>query len=348
MRIAALLLSWFFFMAVPCSADAPQKKIRLGFIGSLTSFAANYGNAVLRGAELAVSELRAEGKDIELIVEDDQSDTRHAAAAYAKLSSVDHIQGIIGGSWWINAIVKASERDGIPLISCETLLNGDHIPGENYFLLQGDLRDWIRIYEPVIESLGLKRAAIIHFISGFGTTLAAELRQTFSKPGREFVADIEYSEIQVPDAAALVLQLKKSNPDVVYIDGQPAGYATILRRMQEVGLNHITIFGHSSLGDATREKLFDTSAFPQLYASRRTTFDPDFVQRFKQKHNEAPILNADLGYYAVRLMAAALETSEPVAALRSGLSIRGRRFEFDSKNVHTAAPQEVARIALKP
>jgi ABC-type branched-subunit amino acid transport system substrate-binding protein len=48
--------------------------------------------------------------------------------------------------------------------------------------------------------------------------------------------------VHAEQAATLALQLKRSGADVVYIDGQPSGVATILRRMKEQGLNKMGIF----------------------------------------------------------------------------------------------------------
>lgn len=143
--------------AIHAEDQQQRQEIKIGFIGSLSSFAANYGQAVLDGAVLAVQELEADGLNINLIVEDDGSVTKNTALAYNKLKNINQVQGILGGSWWINSIVKQSEKDNLPLVSCETLYNQDIIPGKNYFLLQGDLREWINVYEPLINEQGWKK-----------------------------------------------------------------------------------------------------------------------------------------------------------------------------------------------
>src|SRR5258707_4496020 len=44
--------------------------------------------------------------------------------------------------------------------------------GKTYFILHGDLRNWVRVYQPLIEQKGWKKGAIIRYVSGFGATLA--------------------------------------------------------------------------------------------------------------------------------------------------------------------------------
>lgn len=347
MRAILRLLILLLTALLPASHTfGEDKTLRIGFIGSLSSFAANYGTAVLKGAQVALSELEDKGIRVAFIVEDDQSDTKNAVSAYNKLARVDKVQGIIGGSWWINAVVKSAERDKIPLLSCETLYNGDFIPGRSYFVLQGDLRDWVKVYAPVVSELGLMRGSIIHFVSGFGSTIADEFKALFSEPGRTFTGAIEYTDIQVPNASALVLLAKAAKPDVLYVDAQPAGYATILRRLKDIGLEKLVIFGQSALADAVRDGLVDASAFPNLYATRRATFAEDFRRKYRAKHHEDPILNADLGYYAMHLLSQGLQTTDAIAALKSGITVSEKRFVFDERNVHTAAPQAVTKLSV--
>src|SRR5690606_20207778 len=117
------------------------------------------------GAKLAVKELKEKGVPVELIVEDDQSVTKNTVNAYVKLKNTNKVEGIIGGSWWLNAIVKQAEKDKIPLLSCETVYNKDVVEGQNYFILNGDLRTWIRVYEPLLERLNPKSGAMVKYVS---------------------------------------------------------------------------------------------------------------------------------------------------------------------------------------
>ncbi len=321
-----------------------NQEIKIGFIGSLSSFAANYGNAVLEGAKLAVDELNAQGITIDLQVEDDGSLTKNTALAYNKLKNINQVQGIIGGSWWINSIVKQSEKDKLPLMSCETLYNADVISGKNYFLLQGDLREWINVYEPLIKKQGWKKGAIIRYTSGFGATLAKSMETTFSKDSREFLGALEYTDINIPNASDIVLKLKKLNPDVVYVDGQPAGLATILRKLKEAGLTEINIITNSIATDVQRDKLVDLAPFKNIYYSKRAAFDLTFIEKFRAKYNKEPYLNADLGYYALKLLAVALAEADPISKIKSGINIDKHRFIFNQLNLYSGIPQVVYKL----
>ena len=101
----------------------PQQKLHIGYLGSLSGFAANYGNAVLEGVNLAVADLEKEGKEITLEIEDDGSESKNTLTAYRNLVDLKKVNLIITGSWWIKSIIKIAEKQNIPILSCETLLS---------------------------------------------------------------------------------------------------------------------------------------------------------------------------------------------------------------------------------
>lgn len=321
-----------------------KNTIKIGFIGSLSSFAANYGSAVLDGVRLAISELENQGIHIDLRVEDDQSTAKETVSAYIKLKTIDKVQAIITGTWWANAIVKQAENDEIILLSCETQYNEDEIIGKSYFILNGDLRKWIQVYSSLIKENSWKKASIIRYVSGFGATLENEMRDLFSNENREFVGALQYNDINLTNPADIVFKLKKMNPDVVYIDAQPGGLANLMRKFSEAGLNNLGILTNSIAEDVKRDNLFDTSKFKNLYYTKRATYDQDFIVSFKEKFQKEPYLNSDLGYYAVFLAQKSLGSDNPVSTLKQGLQIKDKVFSFDEHNVYSGIPQEVYKM----
>jgi ABC-type branched-subunit amino acid transport system substrate-binding protein len=79
--------------------DTNLKRTKLGAIVSLTGDAARNGRNWLEGAQLAIDELQAEGRQISLVVEDDGTVPARVATSFVKLATVDRVGGIIGGTW---------------------------------------------------------------------------------------------------------------------------------------------------------------------------------------------------------------------------------------------------------
>ena len=80
---------------------------------------------------------------MELVVEDDGSEMKDTVTTCKKLLAVDRVQGLLTGSWWVNAVVKQVERRGIPFLSAETTYDQDSVLAPNYFIMLGDLKDWV-------------------------------------------------------------------------------------------------------------------------------------------------------------------------------------------------------------
>jgi hypothetical protein len=149
-RITTFFILVIVSICVRAQAEPTTKKI--GLIASLSGFAAPYGAAVQQGVELALSEHRKTGASIELIVQDDQSDPNKVLSAYRYLKDAKGVDLLIAGSWWVRSLVKISERDRIPLLSCETMQDADFVASPTYFVLGGRVADWVSIYEPFFSS----------------------------------------------------------------------------------------------------------------------------------------------------------------------------------------------------
>lgn len=341
----ALFLFIFIFSSSPLVAEA--RPLRIGIISSLSGFASSYGQAVLDGAHLAQEELHQSGALIELAIEDDQSDTRNALSAYTKLKTIDKISALIGGSWWVNSIAKRTEVDSIPFLSCETLFDKGFIRAATYFSLAGDLRDWVRVYEPLIAEKGLSTAVTVKFASGFGDTIAEEMERIFSIPGRRHLAALEYSDINMAEAPTLLAQIAAKKPQAIYLDAQPASFSNFVRRMRTMQISNITVFANSVAHDALESGIISGQEIENLYFTRRQSYQPAFVEKFKRRFGVAPQLGADLGYYAVFILKQAFADGHEGALSRikeGNIAVDGIRFQFDENNVWRGIAQEIYEV----
>ncbi len=345
MRKLLLIFTTFLgatYFDITANAQQDTKEIKIGVIVSLSGVAAAYGQAVLNGIQLAVDQ-SAMTHRIKLVIEDDQSLPKNVSTIYQKLRSVDRIDALLAGSWWVNSIVKTVERDGIPFISCETLYNKDFVTGKNYFSLGGDLRQWITVYEPLIERNNWRSIQMIKFVSGFADTLRDELKNLFSGSGRQYIPEIEYSDLEMSNAATFAIKTRSSNADVIYVDAQPESFAYFVNHFSKLGNNKVAILTTSVADTAFHQKLIDPEQInTDIYFLRRSSYTQDFILKFRNKFNKEPVLNSDLGYYALLLVIKALASPEsPISALKQGITVAGLRFSFDENNVSHIIKQEI-------
>jgi len=330
-------------LCIPLYGHAAERELRVGVIASLTGFAAQYGQAVVDGVQVAVAELAKQNVKVRLFLEDDRSEVRGAASAYQKLRSIDKIEALVGGSWWVNGIVKIVERDSIPFISCETLYNKDFVQGTNYFSLAGDLRDWIRAFAPLVNQHGWRSVVMVRFVSGFADTLESELKILFGPPHRTFLQSIEYSDLEMTGASTLAVRAIAQHAQVIFVDAQPQTFAIFVKELEKLKARDIIVLTHSVAEDAARQRLINPGDFEgRMFFLRRSSYDNQLVKKFQEFNGSVPQLNGDLGYYALQLIAQANEQSgDPVAALKAGVLVDGVKFSFDENNVSHTVVQEV-------
>jgi len=346
--LAALTLLWACSHEVQAEGFWSSKPgaVKIGFIGSLSNFAAAYGQAVLDGARLAVEEINGTGASaLQLIVEDDGSETRKTVTAYQKLVTADKVDALVAGSWWADSLPPFLKKDRMVLLSCETVFDKGTIPAETYFIMLGDLRDWVRVFEPLIEKKGWKTGAVLRFTSGFAQTIAEEMKKVFSKDGRRLLADFEYATFDARDSFPALLKLGRLRPQVLYVDAQPQSFSVILRRLEELRLNEITVLTNAIGRDVIQQKLIDASRVQEYYFSQRQILGTGFPQHFRRRYGKEPELNSDLGYLAVYLIYQAFQSNDPLQAIKRGdLEVDGVKLAFDQRNVLTGIKHQVYAV----
>lgn len=109
--------------------------IQLGIVASLTGYETELGTSFLNGAKLAVEEINAKGgvngRELELIVEDESDDIKVAMEAALRLFDNNNILGVVGSITSNNTLALMDTTLGakIPFITCgsaDAIANPDY------------------------------------------------------------------------------------------------------------------------------------------------------------------------------------------------------------------------------
>jgi len=192
--------------------------IKIGAVFSVTGGAAKLGGPEKNAAEMIVEEINAAGgvlgRQIELIVEDDEGIPENTVNDLQKLINLDEVCAIIGPTRSGNAIASGPicEEAGIPLVSCAAawvqLFPGNDTSQPNYKYVfktpQNDSHCARTIFTDC-KAKGYTKVAIITGTTGFGSAGRAELLSQAEGFGIEIIADESYP----PTASDLTPQLTK-------------------------------------------------------------------------------------------------------------------------------------------
>jgi len=199
--------------------------IKIGFNVPLTGFAAADGESALNGAKLAVNQANASGgingKQIELVVYDDQASPKEAVPIANRLIEKDGVKVAVSGSYSgsTRAAAGVFQAAGIPYISAYAIHPGITRAGKYVFRtsFMGEVQG--RAGALLIgQTMQLKRVVVITLKNDFGKSLAAGFKAEAANFGIEILNEYEYS-IRDRQFGPIVAKVRADKPDAIYASG---------------------------------------------------------------------------------------------------------------------------------
>ncbi len=297
------------------SAPSTKATNKIGIIASLTGAAAANGENWFSGAKLAEEDLKNEGSNCELVVEDDQTTPVKVASAFAKLATVDKVKGVVGGTWDFLAetAYPYSQRYQIPFITptnpIEVLspqakdnpwiyVNGLSLAAE-----KGVIRDFL-------VTKKIKSLALVYINVPFGT-LHADLLKELAK---ELKIEVTVEQLITYESFADTLKLgalsvKNKKPDLVFIVSNYEGIDIFLRELERFHSSPFVLMTH------TLKEAFDFAKAPTRYRKAYGVFPAfnkeDFSARYEKRFGHPPYGYTAAGYDAVMFLCQALKDGYP-------------------------------------
>jgi branched-chain amino acid transport system substrate-binding protein len=318
------------------SAGAQGATIKIGMCAPVTGPAAESGKYAVGGAKLAVEQVNKAGgvlgKQIELIVEDDQTTNPGIVLAFSKLAAQPDIVAFLGSirSTQVHAMAPDVLKLGKPVMFGGT---------DPYLTKLGN--PWLFRFRPNdsysgkviadygVNTLGKKKWAVLHSTDAFGTAGGKALTEGLSKLGITPVIDQGYAN-QSQDFTPVVLAIKQSGADVL------GSYFTFendlgifARQLRQLGVN-IPWVGSPSIVNITALKLAGPALYGTYgvadYAEDSSEGSKAFGKLYRDAFKVAPDNQSSWPYDAVIVLAKAMNTAkstDPAKVREAILAIRG-------------------------
>ncbi len=343
---AALAVTLVGCTATPKAAEtssggaAKGEPIKIGAIVSLTGTYAGLGEPEKKTIEMEVARINeaggVNGRPIEVIFEDDQTDEAKAVAAASKLIAQDQVLAIIGatGSGQTMAVRSEVDRAGIPQVSMAgaTAITSNFDP----LVFQTPWSNTI-VVPFTIEALkkdGIKRVGLITDSGGFGKDGRDVFLAEAKKSGIEVVADEVFNPGDT-DMSAQLTRIKGSGADAIVMWTAGKEAATVVKNRSELGIT-TPMFG--SHGNARQEFIdgagpaangFKFAAgkilLPEAYGEGTEAYKvaTEFVDRYKAATGTNPSTFAGHAYDALYLIV------EAAKRVDGDLTAQGLRDEIE-------------------
>ena len=268
-KIRPLILS-LLFIGVTSTVFAEEPRIPVGMILPLSGDFAVIGSDCKQGIDLALREFGG-GAPIDLIYGDSKGDPMTAVGEFRKLAASDHVAGVFAFRGPVGMALNPIARQAkIPLLG--GVGNKSFAASSSYAF---------QIWAPsdaegsfiAVEMLrrGHKTVALVTTEDDWTVSVSDSFRSAFQAGGGKVLTDQSLSA-KDGDYRTLITQIKKSNPESIFVNLGIAQIGPFLRQLKEQGIGK-PVFSNfwsakkdvlSVAGDAAEGVLFSEMSLAEM------------------------------------------------------------------------------------
>ena len=328
------------------SAKASGDSITIGTVTTNSGTAAAYGEAEVKGFELAVSEINAKGgingKKVKLESMDDKGDATEASNAYNKLAGDNNVLAVAGPTISATTAAVAPLADQSKLVTIAPAATSDSIETGNYLFrtcfkdsYQGEVAARF-----AAENLKVKKVAVLY---GTGDPYSSGVGEAFAKAaeklGLEVVDKESSSSADDTEYSAQLQKIQASGAELLYA---PYYYSVagpyIIPQARSVGFEGYVMGpdGYDGLKLTGDKSQYNKTYYTTHYSAddNTNTKVQDFIKSYNSKNNAEPNTFAALGYDTIYMIKQAIEkagenaTREDVRNAVAGMTFDGVTGKF--------------------
>ena len=300
-------------------AKASGDSITIGTVTTNSGTAAAYGEAEVKGFELAVSEINAKGgingKKVKLESMDDKGDATEASNAYNKLAGDNNVLAVAGPTISATTAAVAPLADQSKLVTIAPAATSDSIETGNYLFrtcfkdsYQGEVAARF-----AAENLKVKKVAVLY---GTGDPYSSGVGEAFAKAaeklGLEVVDKESSSSAYDTEYSAQLQKIQASGAELLYA---PYYYSVagpyIIPQARSVGFEGYVMGpdGYDGLKLTGDKSQYNKTYYTTHYSAddNTNTKVQDFIKSYKSKNNAEPNTFAALGYDTIYMIKQAIE-----------------------------------------
>src|SRR5215207_4847072 len=331
--LLTLVLISSLLLALACQPQGGGDKVRVGVFMSLTGSTANFGISSTNGIKMAADEVNAaggiNGKQIEVLVQDDRSDASEAATIVTKFVTQDQVHAILGEVASSRSIAAApiAQNAKIPMLTPSS--TNPEVTKKGDFIVRSCFIDPVQgaaIAQFAAKSLNAKNAAImVDRKNDYSTGLEEVINDTFTKMGGRIVATQSYQEGD-QDFNAQLTSLKGSNPEVIFVPGYYNDVGLIAKQARDKGIT-VPFVGGDGWDSVQLYAIGGSALNGSYFTNHYSPYDTDpkvqkFVNDYKARYNTVPDALPAPAYDAAKIMFAAIKRSSSLdgPAIRDALA----------------------------
>jgi branched-chain amino acid transport system substrate-binding protein len=260
--------------------------IKIGVSLPLSGEAASWGESGMGGINLALKEINEKGgvlgKQIELIFEDDQCQSKAGIDSWNKLVNIDNPITIIGPvcSSVGGAVLNLAQDKRIPTLITATA--PDLVKRGNYIFRNYPPTSLMEEFtaEYIFNKLNKRKVAIIYVQNDWGQGIRDVFKENFEKLGGEIVFNEGITQDTI-DIRTQIVKIKETEAELLYFPVYPNNAVSGLRQLKELGFEGV-VFGGDTFD--TEEVMTSEGSNDILYPIGVINNPEEFKNRIKEIH----------------------------------------------------------------
>jgi branched-chain amino acid transport system substrate-binding protein len=310
-----------------------QETVTIGAYLSMTGALATFGQTTARGAEMAIDEINraggVKGKQLELVVLDDQGKADEAGNTVARLIDVNGAVAVVGEVASTLSLVggRIAQRRGVPMVSPSSTNPKVTQVGDYVFrVCFVDPFQGFVMAKFARQQLQLGRVAIFKDVrNDYSIGLADAFSRAFQRMGGRIVAEESYGAGDTEFSAQLT-KIKGESPDALYVPGYYTDVGAIARQARRLGVT-VPMLGGDGWESPELRAIGGKDIVGSYYSNHFAPDNPTpvarrFIEAYEARFHEPPGALTSLGYDAVMVIADAMRRAPDFSpkAIRAALA----------------------------
>lgn len=319
------------------SVDA-SKPIKIGAALSLSGIAVQDGESIKNGLEMARTDLKKQGIDVEIIYQDDKTDSKETVSVI-NLLGAQGVDAIIGPTWSFLADAGVPVADNLKIVTVMPANTSEYVGARSSYAffttskvatLSDALTKWLK-------NSGKKKVAIISSKGAWYETVDKAVEKSVIEAGGEVVFK---DTLPLGDAATamstVVTKLKTSKPDIIFAEiDDDQGIITMFQKFRTFGINSTIMSVTTSLGRVLSSGAIKIKPENDFYVVAPAT-SKDFEAKYIATYGSEMKPYADRAYDSLMLVVNAIKNKgdAPLAEYLKTHEYNGylETYKFDQNN----------------
>jgi len=339
-RNLIFLFICLFFVFIPACNEKEKTDIKIAFIGPFSGDNAVFGVPQKNAALLAVDKINKNGgingKEIQLITEDDMGDPKAAVSAAQKIVIDKNIVAVVGhpNSGCAIPASKIYNENKILFITSTATNPALTMQGfSNVFrFAPTDDMQGFSIAEFVFNYLNLKNIVLLHDNGAYGKGIERNVKKRYLEIGGNILFEDAINP-KSRDFKAILNKIKKIKPEIVFYGGMLPEGTKLVKQSKEINLDTLFVFGDGCY-DESFIKLAGTSC-ENVYISflaapvEEMTSAKEFYFEYKERFGDVPSFFTPYAYDAINLIADIIIKSKSISRGDIMKTIQDQSYSFN-------------------